>query len=238
MNLERYTYLLIDLGSLAIPFVFSFHPKLRFDKKWRTFLPAMLAVALVFLIWDEYFTQIGVWGFNPRYLTGLYVFSLPLEEILFFICIPYACVFTYHCFQVLNAPKTGSNATLVISVILIVLLQALVFSNLGKWYTNTTFVLIGITIAWLQFKSKWDNLGRFYFAYLILLVPFFITNGILTGTGIEDQVVWYNDQENLGVRMGTIPVEDTFYGMLLILWNVVLMEYFEKRKISPPKALQ
>ena len=73
-------------------------------------------------------------------------------------------------------------------------------------------------------------MGRFYFAYMILILPFFIVNGILTGTGIQDQVVWYNDAENLGVRMGTIPIEDTFYGLLLILLNVVIYEAIINKK--------
>ena len=68
------------------------------------------------------------------------------------------------------------------------------------------------------------NLKMFYRAYGILLIPFLITNGLLTGSFIEDQVVWYNDNYNLGIRILTIPVEDVFYGMLLILLNIIIYE--------------
>jgi lycopene cyclase domain-containing protein len=65
-------------------------------------------------------------------------------------------------------------------------------------------------------------------AYLVILLPFFIVNGILTGTGLEEPVVWYNDNENMGVRLFTIPVEDTIYGFLLIGLNITLYEFFKR----------
>ncbi len=73
-------------------------------------------------------------------------------------------------------------------------------------------------------------MGRFYFAYAIILIPFLLVNGVLTGSFIEEQVVWYNDDANLGIRMGTIPVEDTFYGMLLILLNISILEWLQDRE--------
>ena len=60
------------------------------------------------------------------------------------------------------------------------------------------------------------------------MIPFIITNGILTGSFIEDQVVWYNDNYNLGLRIFTIPVEDVFYGMLLLFSNVIIYELLRK----------
>ena len=62
-----------------------------------------------------------------------------------------------------------------------------------------------------------------------MLIPFFIVNGILTGTGIENEVVWYNNSENLNFRLGTIPIEDSIYAFSMILMNLVLVEFFESR---------
>jgi lycopene cyclase domain-containing protein len=59
-----------------------------------------------------------------------------------------------------------------------------------------------------------------------MLIPFFIVNGVLTGSWIDNQVVWYNDAENLGIRIGTIPVEDSIYAYSMILMNLFFFEYF------------
>jgi lycopene cyclase domain-containing protein len=65
--------------------------------------------------------------------------------------------------------------------------------------------------------------------YPLLLIPFLIINGILTGTGPDQPVVWYNDAENLGIRLFTIPLEDVFYGFELMLFNVCFYEYLKVR---------
>jgi lycopene cyclase domain-containing protein len=62
-----------------------------------------------------------------------------------------------------------------------------------------------------------------------MLIPFFIVNGILTGSFIEDQVVWYNNDENLGIRIGTVPIEDSVYAFTMILTVLVLTNYFDKK---------
>jgi lycopene cyclase domain-containing protein len=59
-----------------------------------------------------------------------------------------------------------------------------------------------------------------------------IVNGILTGTGLEEEVVWYNQAAILGIRILTMPVEDTFYGMFLILFVLSLFEAFQKLAIK------
>ena len=41
-------------------------------------------------------------------------------------------------------------------------------------------------------------------------------NGLLTGSFIVDEIVWYNNNHNLGLRIGTIPFEDIFYGFSML----------------------
>lgn len=226
---EHYLYLALDLASISIPLLFSFYKPAPFYKTWKYLFPAILVTATLFIIWDEWFTRLGVWGFNPRYLTGVYIGSLPVEEILFFVCIPYACLFTYFALQhLIKKDYLFPHQELISSAIILIMLMVGMY-HIEKWYTGVTFISLGSFLAFQAMKIRPRYMGRFYTAYAVILIPFFIVNGILTGSFIEEEVVWYNNAENLGLRLGTIPVEDTFYGMLLILINVVIYEWLKEK---------
>ena len=87
----------------------------------------------------RFFTKYGVWGFNPAYLTGLYIANLPLEEILFFISIPYACVFSYFAFQFLVKKNPLEKYQAIITNVLIGILVVVALFNISKLYTSITF---------------------------------------------------------------------------------------------------
>lgn len=220
---HHYTYLLILLASVAGPLALSFDRKVAFYKKWK-FLPLPILVpALLYIAWDIYFTTRGVWSFNPEYITGIYLYNLPLEEVLFFLIVPYCCLFIYECIRCYFPNMKNSkaaNVTLVLSALILIVFGVLHFS---KYYTSWTFLFtagfILILVLFRKFFVGFDALA-FGVSFLIILLPFLVVNGLLTSI----PVVIYNDTENLGIRLYTIPFEDIFYGMLLVLMNVSLFE--------------
>lgn len=221
-------YLWLDLLSLSVPFLVSFHPRIALYKDWKALFLALIITMFPFIIWDVYFTIQGYWGFNPEYLTGMHLWYLPLEEWLFFICIPYACVFTHISILEIN-PKLeySEKTTKIISGILIILFTVVLLLNYGKAYTAVDMIF-AIFVLGLVVKFDSELLRSFYITFLFMLIPFFIVNGVLTGTGIEGNIVWYNDLQNLGIRMGTIPVEDTVYAFSMILLNLFLFRRFKR----------
>ncbi len=224
-------YWQVNIFAIIIPLIFSFHPKIKFYKNWYAFIPSLLLPLIPFIIWDSYFTAAGVWGFNPEYISGIELINLPLEEWMFFICIPYACLFTYASLKIIVPENYMITIPKPLTLLLILLLAAVGFMSFSKVYTSVTFILTAVFLAIHIFILKSDYLDRFYLAYLIIFVfPFLIINGILTGSFLGNQVVWYNNNENLNLRILTIPVEDFIYGMLLFLSNVTIYELLLKRR--------
>jgi len=226
---DKYTYLLVDTLCILFPLACSFHPKIQFHKQWRFFALPSVVTAIFFLVWDALFTRAGIWSFNPRYTVGLYLAGLPLEEYLFFFCIPYACVFTYYCVSQFLDLSRYIHAARGITFGLAAFLIIVALLHPERLYTSVTFLFLAALLYFTALR-KASFLPSFYVAFAIILVPFFISNGILTGTGLPEPVVIYNDHYNLGIRLITIPVEDTFYGMLLMLMNVTGFDYLCKRR--------
>jgi lycopene cyclase domain-containing protein len=229
--MTQYTYLLINLLSVLVPFLVSLHPRSGLSKHWYALLPAIGITTLCYVVWDSWFTYLEVWGFNKTYLTGVHIGNLPLEEVLFFICIPYACVFTYDCLIRVIKPTVMQGYLSYFNYALMgaMLVLATVFHT--YYYTASAFALLAVLIGIAQYKKPvW--LPQFYVVYAILLIPFMIVNGLLTGTGLNAPVVWYSPAHIMGPRILTIPVEDVFYGMGLVLINTWLYNKFRDARAS------
>lgn len=220
------SYLLINILTVFFPVVLSFDKRVHFYSKWKFIWPGLFISGLIFLIWDMVFTYTDVWSFNEKHILGVYFFRLPLEEILFFITVPFACIFIYECLNHYVKWKIPAVVPKIISSVLLSFSVLVLIFNYHKVYTLVTFSLLFLIIVYLGYVKNVNWLGRFYMAYLVSLIPFYIVNGILTSVPI----VLYNNAENLGIRVGTIPFEDHFYSMAMLLMNVAFFEFYQSKK--------
>ncbi|GAA3961053.1 hypothetical protein GCM10022246_12890 [Pedobacter ginsengiterrae] len=221
----NYIYLLINIAVLFFPLVLSFDKKVHFFSKWRFVLPAILITGLVFLVWDLLFVKLNVWSFNPDYLIGLSFFGLPLEEILFFLTVPYACIFIYECLNAYFPSNYLQKYSLALSHLILGISIAVLFFGFNRWYTLINFGFLFLVLVYVEYVNKLRFMYKFYRAYLVSLIPFYIVNGFLTAI----PVVIYNSKEILGFKVGTIPFEDHFYLMSLLLMNIYLYEFFKSK---------
>jgi len=136
----KYTYLILILFSLSYPLLKSFESKIQFYSKWKFIFPGIILSASFFIIWDVWFTSIGIWRFNPDYVLGFNIINLPIEEWLFFIVIPFACVFIYEVLNYFVKKDLFANQSKIITIMLIIVLLALAIIYHNRLYTCITFV--------------------------------------------------------------------------------------------------
>lgn len=215
-------YVLLDLLVIGFPLALSFDRKVAFYKSWRSVFSAILGIVLIFGAWDVWKTAIGVWSFSPRYAGSWRFFGLPLGEWLFFICVPYACIFILACVRAYVTDRFIS----VPSWFWYILSAAFFVAGIllmNKIYTGVVLLSVAIAVFLVR-KLTPDNLSstNFWLALAITYVPFIIANGILTGL----PVVLYDDTRNLGFRVFTIPLEDFFFSLSMLLLSFTFYDFF------------
>ena len=232
--MEKYVYLGVLLFAISYPLAQSFEHRIRYASQWKYLFPGLVLTAAFFIVWDIWFTNLGVWEFNTRYVLGVFYLDLPIEEWLFFLIVPFSSIFIYEVLIYFFPKDHFLPFAKAFVWVLAPLLLVLAVLHLDKWYTSVNFFIGALTLIvhYLIFKDKY--LGRFIFAYLVHLIPLMLCNGILTGGLTEEPVVIYNNAENLGIRIWTVPIEDLVYSLILFLMNISIFEFLRNRQTISP----
>lgn len=227
-----YTYALVLILTVIICFVASFDRRLRFDRHFGAYLLAALVVAIPFIAWDVWFTARGVWWFNTDYTLGVVVAGLPVEEWLFFFFIPFSCVFTYYCFDKFFKLDWLSSFNNIIVFVTVIVCAVVALLHPDKIYTLVTATATIAAMIYLHFIARVPWIGQASLVFTVLMLGFFPVNGVLTGTGLESPIVNYNPGDFLGIRMGTIPVEDAVYGYTQFLLVLYFFKKFSGKQVE------
>lgn len=231
-----YTYILILFFTVIICFIASFDKRLQFNQHFGAFLKSAILVAIPFIAWDVWFTAKGVWWFNTNYTLGFVIAGLPIEEWLFFICIPFSCVFTYFCFDKFFKMDGLSGFNNVIVFVAIIVCAVIALLHHDKIYTLVTALSTILTLVYLHFIARVDWIGKASLVFTVLMLGFFPVNGILTGSGIETPIVNYNPKDFMGIRILTIPIEDAIYGYTQFLLVLYFFNKFKKSELKNQTA--
>lgn len=213
-------YLLFNLIIFSGPFVLSFDKKVHYFTHWKRLFKAMWLPVLVYILWDSLVTN-RHWWFNNEFAGEFRILGLPLGEMLFFITVPYACLFSWEVMHTYFSDKKIADSFpskwLGISLFL---LSAIVFS-FGFEYTGLALAAFS-AVFWADDANKtqlfvWRNT----WIYSALIVGFtLLFNGYLTAR----PVVLYDYAYQLNLLVYTIPIEDFVYGLALMLWITVRYE--------------
>ncbi len=183
-------------------------------------LIAIVIPAIPFLLWDVFVTGTH-WHFNQNFVSGIKIINLPIEEILFFITVPFACLFTWEMI-IRRAKEKNLNLNWLRILLYLTLPMGVYFFSIGKQYTGLTLCflfLANLVDQFLKTNLLFDK--RFYFYLLLIVIFTLIFNGFLTWR----PVVTYGVEYQLDFRIITIPVEDFFYGISLLFMNTSLYTY-------------
>lgn len=221
-------YILLIIITIIFPFLLSFEKKIHFYKQFKALFSAIALIGGFFILWDIWFTNMGIWGFNEEHLLGLHLINLPIEEVLFFIVVPYACLFLHNTFSAYWPIKSNSETSKYLTYFWIAISLVLAIVHYNQYYTVSATLLSAITGLFLIRKDQ-KYISNVWRSFLIVLVPFLIINGALTGAFTENPVVWYNDFHNMGIRIITIPLDDLFYNFTLIIGIILLRDYFQTK---------
>lgn len=200
-------YSSITIGVILFPLILTFDKKVHFYTHLKSVFISILTVGLVYIVWDALVTKAGHWSFADHHVFPLRLFGLPLEEISFFIAVPYACLFTYEVIREYFKEKILSFPTW-LGRFLVVLLAVGGILGASGGYSRLTLVSV-LLFLYLTESLKPILLRErsFWITTLICFGLFFLVNTLLTGR----PVVLYNREEIWNIRIGSIPLEDFFY---------------------------
>lgn len=211
-------YLLINIFIVVIPLLLSFESKIRFYKKLPSVAVSVLLVSTTYIIWDAIAAIRGDWAFNGAYLLGISIFNLPLEEILFFITVPYACLFIYETGKLyIKDKELYYNPYIYYTVSAVFLILA--FLNWEQHYTSTVFMFCAAFFFGANVFLAPLLKSRLYWLFMLFcFLPFFAVNYILTSLPI----VTYSPFAIWEIRITTIPIEDFFYSFSMLSFYLLV----------------
>jgi len=228
--MKKHLYSLIAVGVLAGPLALSFDSSVHFWTHWPATGLALVLTGILYLFWDSLVVRRGDWSFNPTYTGKLRLFHLPLGEILFFVAVPYACLFL---FEVVRAyfPQgelwVVNPASLYIGALVFVA-AAWIFRHLGYTFLALCSVVIFLSTLALT-RPALAGRTEFWIWLGLCFVAFLLVNGLYTAL----PTIRYNPKTIWGIKIGTIPLEDFFYNLSYLGLTLCFYLLFEGW-LAPP----
>ena len=219
-------YLIFNIIVFAGPLLFGAMRPFYFINRWKYTIVPILIPAIFFLIWDSIVAD-SHWHFNDKYVLGITFFNLPIEEILFFISVPFACLFTWEMIIRRSEVKELMWINKIRRYLYLLIPIGIWFFISGKHYTGLATSFLGLAVLLDQLlNTNIISQKRFYLYLLLVLLFTLIFNGYLTWRPI----VTYGAQYQLDFRIFTIPIEDFVYGTALIFMNTSIYQKIINKK--------
>ncbi|MBN2013178.1 lycopene cyclase domain-containing protein [candidate division KSB1 bacterium] len=219
-------YIIFNALVIAGPVLASFDQELRFVRRWKQALYAIAGPLAVFIMWDILIAG-RHWSFNPNYTLSVRLIGLPVGEWIFFITVPFACIFVWEVINLYLPDQRVLRSERIYFIFIITGIIAVLMLAISSM-EYAALVLVAITLCGvLDILSGIKLLRRRNTYVLMIAIITFTTifNGYLTAR----PVILYNAAYLTGIHLGTIPLEDFGYGLALVMSCVILYETIKRR---------
>jgi len=227
-------YIIIDFLIILFPLIFTFKWKFKYYKFFRPLAASILIVGTSYILWDILVTFRGDWWFEDEFLIGIKIFGLPIEEILFFIVVPYACIFIYeNLVYFVRDKKIPFNKWFYITLAAVFIIIGIIFRNqdytILSMFSCALFFILTSTLKQEILKSR-----NYWFYIILSFIPFIIFNYLLTSlivVGYNPDAIWGGFGAWNG-RFFTIPFEDFFYNFSMLSFYLMLYLHLKEKLIK------
>ncbi len=190
----QYEYLIFNLLVFSGPVIFGFFRPFYFVDKWIPALVSIIVVGIPYIIWDALVTG-QHWTFNTHYITGTYISGLPVEEWLFFLTVPFACMFTWEMITRHSENRTFDHLKKFRPFLYIIPVIGILLFARGLQYTGLVLIFSGIAIFVDQILKTDLLFQKRFYTYLSLIILFtLVFNGFLTARPVvlygEEYQTW------------------------------------------------
>lgn len=227
MQLTNYIFLSILILIVIAPAYYAITGKYDFRNKLRYGMPAIFITGFMFLLWDIRFTEVGIWSYDTDFTIGIFHKSLPIEQWLVYLVFPVTALLVYEIMKTRFRTLDLNTVFTAVALLLVIVLAVFAYLFRVRIYTFFSFLFTTIYLAYTIFRKQFKpNLTYFFLTYLIILIPYFILNWILTW----NLAIEYHQEQVLNVWIGMIPIENFVYLFLLLLINITVYEYLSVKK--------
>lgn len=227
MEIKQFIYSVLLLGFLLVPIISDWKRKDLFFRNFKYILPAILFSGAIFTLWDMRFTELGIWNYNPEYISCINILKLPAEQWLLLLALPCFSIFVYERVKQKSGNFDRGNLFVGISLVLLVGFGLLAWYQREKLYPFFTFFLLTVYFGYIIFRNRFkSHLTPFYLAFFLSVIPYFIMRMIITTL----PVISFHPGHIIGVLVYRMPVEDLAYFFLLFIMNVSIYEYLKERR--------
>ncbi|RYX99610.1 hypothetical protein EON78_03375 [bacterium] len=178
-------------------------------KKHTNILIASFITAIVLSASHLILITFGALTIDATTFENVAVLKLPLETILYHFLLFVAVLNLY---DFLNYKYSGNKLdkySLSFSNLMIGICFAFGFFGSTKLYTIVVFVPLVAILFLIEYINKTRFMFKFYRAFAVFLIPFWLINFIL----ISKKIYQFDPEDRLKLDIGVIPLENYFNGM-------------------------